>query len=148
MASLPTALRVSLVGPVVRIGGHFVSLPKGLSGPLAGLVGTKPLGLDTWIRQKNTPAMGTSNLAVHGFLPSEPINLSKGPQTGTTRTKTKAHAEEKGIYVREGGKKKQRDWFNFSPVILAKIPPGDNNRFVSRQSDEAATIRACHGGFV
>jgi hypothetical protein len=70
--------------------------------------------------------MGTSNVAAHGFLQSEAMSLSKRPQEGRIRTTTKAHAEEKGIDVREGRKKRRRGWFNFSPVILAEILPGDN----------------------
>ncbi len=115
VAFAPASLSVSLVGPVVS-GGHFVSLPTGLSGPLAGLVGTEPLGFDTWIRHKKTPAMGTSNVAAHDFLLSEAMTLSKCVQTGRARTKTKAHAEEKGIDIREGAKKKRGGWFNFLPV--------------------------------
>ena len=106
MAFVPASLRVSLVGPVVGIAGQFVSLPMGLSGSLAGLVGTEPLGFDTRIRQKHIPAMGTSNVAAHGFLQSEAMSLSEGPQEGRTRTTTKAHAEEKGIDVWERRKKK------------------------------------------
>jgi hypothetical protein len=41
---------------------------QGLSGPLAGLVGAETLRLDPGIRQHETPAMGTANGAVHGFL--------------------------------------------------------------------------------
>jgi hypothetical protein len=105
MTFLPASLAVSLVGLVVRIGGYLVLLPTGFPGPLAGLVGTESLGLDTGIGQKNTPAMGTSSLAVHDFLLGEAINLSKRTQTGRTTTKTKAHAEEKGSYGWKGGKK-------------------------------------------
>jgi hypothetical protein len=127
MAFVPTALSVSLVGPVVGIAGQFVSLPLGLPGPLAGLVGTEPLGFDSWIRQKQTPAMDTSNVAAHDFLLSEAMTLSEGPHEGRTSTTTKAHAEAKGIDVWEGRKKKRGGWFNFSPVMLAEILPGDNN---------------------
>jgi hypothetical protein len=128
MASVPASLSVSLVGPVVGIAGYFVSLPLGLPGPLTGFVGTEALGFDTWIRQKQTPAVDTSTVAAHGFLQSEAMSLSKGAQTGRTGTNTKAHAEEKGIDVWEGRKKKQGDWFNFSLVILAHILSGDNKR--------------------
>ena len=65
---LPALLAVSLVGPVIRIRGQFGTLPLGFSGPLAGLVGTETLRLNPGIWQHETPAMGTANGAVHGFL--------------------------------------------------------------------------------
>ena len=77
MLMLPALLAVSLVGPVIGIGGQFVSVPLSFSGPLAGLVGAEALGLNTGIRQKMTAAMSTSTSAVHGFLLSEAINLAK-----------------------------------------------------------------------
>ena len=98
MLVLPLLLAVSLVGPVIGIGGQFVTLPLRFSGSLAGLVGAETLRLDPGIRQKTTPAMSTSHGAIHGFLLREAINLPKGAQTGRIRTKTKAHAEEKGMY--------------------------------------------------
>jgi hypothetical protein len=76
MLMLPALLAVSLVGPVIGIGGQFVSLPLRFSGPLAGLVGAEALGLNTGIRQKMTAAMSTSTSAVHGFLLSEAINYN------------------------------------------------------------------------
>jgi hypothetical protein len=96
MALLPAAPTVLLVGAVVGINGHFVSLPTSLSGLLAGRLGTEPLAFDTRIGQKKAPAMGTSNLAVHDFLLSEAINLSKRTQMGSTRNKTEVQAEEIG----------------------------------------------------
>jgi hypothetical protein len=71
--------------------------------------------------------MGTTNLAVHDFLLGEAINLSKRAQRGSARSKTNIQEEEKGIYGWEGRKKKERDWFNFSTMILAEIPAGDNS---------------------
>jgi hypothetical protein len=68
MLVLPAVLAVSLVGPVIGIRGPFGPLLLGFSGPLAGLVGAETLRLDPGIRQHETPAMGTSNGAVHGFL--------------------------------------------------------------------------------
>jgi hypothetical protein len=68
MLVLPSVLAVALVGPVIRIGGQFVSLPLGFPGPLTDLAGTETLGLDPGIRQHETPAMGTANGAAHGFL--------------------------------------------------------------------------------
>jgi len=73
MLALPALLAVALVGPVIRIGGHFVALPLRFSGPLAGLLRTEPLGLGTGIRHKETPAMDTAHLAVHGFLLREAV---------------------------------------------------------------------------
>jgi hypothetical protein len=134
MLVLPASLAISLVGPVIGISGHFVALPAGFSGPLAGLVGTEPLALDPGIRQKTTAAMGTSDGAVHGFLLSEATNLAKRPQIGRIRTTTKADAEGKaGNRDETRGEEKPRGrfsercpWFTFSPVILAHILAGDN----------------------
>ena len=75
MLVLPAMLAVSLVGPVIGISGHFGALPLGFSGPLAGLVGTETLCLNSGIRQKTTAAMGTADGAVHGFLLREADNL-------------------------------------------------------------------------
>jgi len=75
MLVLPAMLAVSLVGPVIGISGHFGALPLGFSGPLAGLVRTKPLGLGTGIRHKETPAVDTAYRAVHGFLLREAVSL-------------------------------------------------------------------------
>jgi hypothetical protein len=68
MLVLPTLLAVALVGSVIRISGQFGTLPLGFSGALAGLVGAETLCLDPGIRQHETPAMGTANGTVHGFL--------------------------------------------------------------------------------
>jgi hypothetical protein len=68
MLMLPALLAVALVGPVIRIGGHFVALPLRFSGSLTGLVCTEALRLGTGIRHKETLALGTANGAVHGFL--------------------------------------------------------------------------------
>ena len=68
MLVLPAVLAVALVGPVIGIRGQFGTLPLGFSGALAGLVGAETLRLDSGIRQHETPAMGTANGAVHGFL--------------------------------------------------------------------------------
>jgi hypothetical protein len=76
MVALPALLAVALVGPVIRISSHFVALPLRFSGPLAGLVRTEPLGLGTGIRHKETPAMDTAHLAVHGFLLREAVLLT------------------------------------------------------------------------
>jgi hypothetical protein len=74
--AVPAVLAVALVGPVIRIGGHFVALPLRFSGPLAGLLRTEPLGLGTGIRYKETPAMDTAHRAVHGFLLREAVSLT------------------------------------------------------------------------
>jgi hypothetical protein len=129
MLVLPVALAVSLVGLVIGISGHFVALPAGFSGPLAGLVGTEPLVLDPGIRQKTTAAMGTADGTVHGFLLREATTLAKRPQRGRIRTTTKADAEGKaGNRDEISGEEKPRGrfsercpWFTFSPVILAHI---------------------------
>jgi hypothetical protein len=76
MLALPALLAVALVGPVIGIGGHFVALPLRFSGSLAGLLRTEPLGLGTGIRHKETSAMDTAHLAVHGFLLREAVSLT------------------------------------------------------------------------
>jgi hypothetical protein len=75
MLVLPTMLAVALVGPVIGIGGHFFALPLRFSGPLASWLGTETLRLDPRMRHKETPAVGTSNGAIHGFLLREAGNL-------------------------------------------------------------------------
>jgi predicted membrane metal-binding protein len=77
MVVLPALLAVALVGPVIRIGGQFGTLPLRFPGALTNLVGAETLGLDPGIRQKMTATMGTSTGAVHGSLLSEAINLAK-----------------------------------------------------------------------
>ena len=91
MLMLPAVLAVALVGPVIRIGGHFFALPLRFSGPLAGLVRTEPLGLGTGIRHKETPAMDTAHLAVHGFLLREAGHRKKNG----FRRKNKNHNPKK-----------------------------------------------------
>jgi hypothetical protein len=76
MLALPALLAVALVGSVIRIGGHFVALPLRFSGSLAGRLRAEPLGLGTGIRHKETPAMDTAHLAVHGFLLREAVLLT------------------------------------------------------------------------
>jgi hypothetical protein len=76
MLALPALLAVALVGPVIGIGGHFFALPLRFSGALAGLLRTELLGLGTGIRHKETPAMDTAHLAVHGFLLREAVSLT------------------------------------------------------------------------
>jgi hypothetical protein len=77
MLVLPAVLAVALVGPVIGISRHFFALPLCSSGALAGRVGTETLGLGTGIRPKETPAMDTAHLAVHGFLLREAVLLKK-----------------------------------------------------------------------
>jgi hypothetical protein len=72
---LPSVLGVSLVGVIIGIGGHLVSLPLGFSGALARRVGAEALGFETRIGHKATPAVGASILARHGFLLCEAVNL-------------------------------------------------------------------------
>jgi len=78
MPVLPRVLGVSLVGLIIGIGGHLVSLPLGFSSPLAGSVGAESLGLDTGMGHKAAPAVGTSTVAVHGFLLCEAVDLQQG----------------------------------------------------------------------
>jgi hypothetical protein len=44
---------------------------------LTGLVGAEALGFDTRIGHKAAAAVGTSTLAVHGFLLYEAVDLGK-----------------------------------------------------------------------
>ena len=78
MPVLPCVLGVSLVGLIVGIGGHLVSLPLGLSSPLTGPAGAESLGLDMGMGHKATPAVGASPEAVHGFLLCEAVDLQQG----------------------------------------------------------------------
>ena len=68
MLVLPAMVAVSWVGPVIGIWGHFWALPPRFSGPLAGLVRTKPVGLGTGIRHTAPPTVDTASRAGHGFL--------------------------------------------------------------------------------
>src|SRR5262245_34249175 len=78
MPVLPRLLGVALVGLIIGIGGHLLSLPLGFSGPLAGLVGAESLGLNTRMRHKAAPTMGTLTLARHGVLLCEAVDLQRG----------------------------------------------------------------------
>ena len=68
MPLLPLVLAIALVGTVIGVGGEFGPLPLGFSRALASLVRAETLRLHPGIRQHETPAMGTANGAVHGFL--------------------------------------------------------------------------------
>lgn len=98
---LPSVPGVSLVGLIIGIGGHLVSLPLGFSGLLAGLLGAEALGLDTGIGHKATPAVGTATLAVHGFLLCEAVDLQKRDCPGRIRITTKVEEEGKTGYRNE-----------------------------------------------
>jgi hypothetical protein len=76
--ALPRVPGVTLVGLIIGIGGHLVSLPLGFSGLLAGLVGAEALGFDTGIGYKAATTVGTSTLAVHRFLLCEAVDLETG----------------------------------------------------------------------
>ena len=76
--ALPGVLGVSLIGLIIGIGCHLVSLPLGFSGLLAELVGAEALGFDARIGDKAAAAVGTSTLAVHGFLLCEAVDREKG----------------------------------------------------------------------
>ena len=78
MPVLPRVLGVSLVGLIVGIGGHLVSLPLGFSRPLTEPVGAESLGLDMGMGHKATPTVGASTEAVHGFLLCEAVDLQQG----------------------------------------------------------------------
>ena len=120
MLVLPAVLAVSLVGPVIGIGGQFVSLPLSFSGPLAGLVGAEALGLNTGIRQKMTAAMSTSTSAVHGFLLSEAINLAKRLQQEEESHPKQMGKKKQLIDMREAGKKNHvADFLSGAPGLLS-----------------------------
>src|SRR5262245_39376270 len=95
MLGLPAVLAVALVRPVIGIRSQFVTLPLGFSGALAGLVGAETLRLDSGIRQHETPAMGTSNGAVHGFLLREAGHRKKTAFAGRIRTTTQRRCGRK-----------------------------------------------------
>jgi hypothetical protein len=78
MSLVPGALAVLLVGLIIRIGGHLVFLPLIFSGFLARRGSTKALRLDSRIGYKLTPTVGTVELAVHGFLLREAVDLNNG----------------------------------------------------------------------
>jgi hypothetical protein len=78
MPGLPRGLGGSLVGWLSGSGGHLVSLPRGFSRPLAGPVGAESLGLAPGLGHKAAPAVGTSTVAVHGFLLGEAVDLQPG----------------------------------------------------------------------
>jgi len=129
----PTMVAVALVGSVLGIGGHLFALPLRFSRPLAGLVRTETLSLGTGIRHKETPAMDTAHLAVHGFLLREAVFS----QSGFDR-KNKNHAQSKcgrkypfrnarsGEEPLRGQFPERCPWFTFSPVVLADFLTGDN----------------------
>ena len=75
---LPRVLGVALVGLIIGIGSHLISLPLGFSGLLAGFVGAEALGFDTRIGRIAAAAVGASTLTVHGFLLCEAVDLEKG----------------------------------------------------------------------
>jgi hypothetical protein len=89
---------VSLVGLIIGIGSHLVSLPLGFSSSLAGQVGAEALGFDPGIGYKAAAAVGTSTLAVHGFLLYEAVDLEKGAGPGRIRTTTQVEEAGKTGY--------------------------------------------------
>jgi hypothetical protein len=78
MPVLPRLLGVALIGLIIGISSHLVALPLGFSRPLAAPVGAESLGLDTGLGHKAALAVGTSPLAVHGFLLCEAVDLQTG----------------------------------------------------------------------
>jgi hypothetical protein len=76
--ALPRLAGVSLVGLIIGIGGHLVSLPLGFSSALAGRVGAEALGFNTRVGHKAAAAVGASTLAVHGFLLCEAVDFETG----------------------------------------------------------------------
>ena len=91
LPGLPRLPRVSLVGLIIRVGGHLVALPLGFPGPLTGRVGAESLYLDPGIRHKAAPTLGTSTLAMHGFLLCEAVDL----QTGLVQEEYESQPKEK-----------------------------------------------------
>jgi hypothetical protein len=136
MLVLPAVLAVALVGPVIGVSGQFGALPLRFSGPLAGLMRTEPLGLGTGIGLKETPAMGTAHLAVHGVLLCEAVFSQRGfdrknknhNQSRCGRRYTFSN-ERSGEEKLRGQFAERCPWFTFSPVLLAHILAGDNTRF-------------------
>jgi len=76
--ALPGIPRISLIGLIIGISSHLVSLPLGFSGLLTRLVGAEALGFNTGIGHIAASTVGASTLAVHGFLLCEAVDLEKG----------------------------------------------------------------------
>jgi hypothetical protein len=71
MALAPVFLTVSLIGSVVRIGFHFLLLPRSFTRTLTVFTTTIVLVLASWIEFEKAFAMGTSDVWAHGFPPLE-----------------------------------------------------------------------------
>jgi hypothetical protein len=62
----PGFLAVFLVGTIIRIGGHLVSLPDGFAFPLAASMTAITLVLYAGVGTVHSPAVGASFHWVHG----------------------------------------------------------------------------------
>jgi hypothetical protein len=78
MLALPSLPSIPLVGPVIGVAGHLVSLPLRFSGSLTKLARAVSLGFDTGIGDKVASAVGASILGGHGFLLCEALHVAKG----------------------------------------------------------------------
>ena len=94
------------------IGSHLVSLPLSFSGLLTGLVRAEALGFDPGIGYKAATTVGTSTLAVHGFLLCEAVDLENGAYPGRIRTTAKVEEEGKTGYrnLTRGEEKPECGW--------------------------------------
>ena len=109
MPTLPGLPRVSLVGLIIGVGGHLVALPLGFPDPLTGRVGAESLYLDTGIRHKAAPTIGTSTLAMHGFLLCEAVDLQTGLVQEEYESQPKEKRKERQVReMRQKGKNNQR----------------------------------------
>lgn len=68
----PILLGLLLVLAVIRIGFHFLALPLGPSGILAGLFPAIPLIFNTRIGREESFAMAAADVNSHGSPPGEP----------------------------------------------------------------------------
>src|SRR5438128_2385591 len=103
----------------------FCALPLRFSGPLAGLVRTETLSLGTGIRHKETPAMDTAHLAVHGFLLREAVfsqsgfdRKNKNHNQSRCGRKYTCGNERSGEEKLRGQFSERCPWFTFSPAVL------------------------------
>jgi hypothetical protein len=126
----PCLLGIALVGLIIRIGRHLLALPSSFPRLLAGLFGAESLGLDTGIRDKAAPAVGTSTLAVHSSSWTS-RRFSQGACPGRIRMITKRERKERQMKgIRQEGKKNQRT--DDSGVSLVYIFIGDIGPFFGR----------------
>ena len=109
LLGLPRLPRVSLVGLLIRVGGHLVVLPLGFPGPLTGRVGAESLYFDTGIRHKAAPTIGAATLAIHGFLLCEAVDLQTRLVQEEYASQPKEKRKERQVReMRQKGKNNQR----------------------------------------